>query len=303
MGSTPGPINSYPTTSPSSSWPAELVRFAEQQWGSVTSVESLAGLSGARVWRLTAGEQWVVVKQCSANEASFYQRAAPRLRDAGIGTPDLWWAGEDAMGYWLVLEYLPAAPARPAWLAHPAWMTALARLHRLPLEVFVGLHAPYRPRWDETLVEDALALVAPTHRPQLRAHLAALREELDQLQRQERPISGDPNPANWGLRADGTAVLFDWERAGFGPPAFDLAITIPGLADAAAARQVAHAYLAAGGVLSLGSSVEDLTREILVCKIWVVVEFMATVTRQRLSLPLAYDELWRSMPEWVATLV
>jgi hypothetical protein len=263
----------------------------------------MAGLSGARVWRLTAGDQWAIVKQCGANEASFYERAAPRLRATGIGVPELWWAGADPMGYWIVIEYLSAAPVRATWLAHPAWMTALARLHQLPLEVFAGLQAHYRPRWDEALVDDVLALIAPPHRSQLRTHLAALEEELDQLQRQERPISGDPNPANWGLRADGTAVLYDWERAGFGPPAFDLAITIPGLANAAAARQVAQVYLAAAGVWSQGASVACLTREILVCKVWVVVEFMATVTRQRLALPSAYDELWRSIPDWVATLV
>lgn len=292
MGSTPGPINNPPTMSLPSSWPAELVQFAEHQLEPLDTVEPLAGLSGARVWRLTAGDQWAIVKQCGANEARFYRLAASRLRAAAISVPELWWAGEDPAGHWLLLEYLPAAPVRAAWLAHPAWMTALARLHQLPREIFAGLQAPYRPRWDEALVDDALALITPAHRPQLRAHLAALEEELDQLQLQERPISGDPNPANWGLRADGTAVLFDWERAGFGPPAFDLAITIPGLADVAAARQVAHAYRAAGGVLSLGSSVEDLTREILVCKVWVVVEFMATVMRQGLTLPSAYNELW-----------
>jgi hypothetical protein len=287
----------------SSSWPDSLVRFVEQQWGPLDAVEPLAGLSGARVWRLIASEQWAIIKQCGANEASFYQRVAPRLRAAGVGVPELWWVGADPAGHWLVIEHLPATPVRATWLAHPAWMAALARLHQLPLDIFAGLPAPYRARWDDALIDDALALVAPPHRPQLRAHLATLEEELDQLQRQERPISGDPNPANWGLRADGTAVLFDWERAGFGPPAFDLAITIPGLADVAAARQVTHAYLAAGGVPSLGSSVEGLTREILACKVWVVVEFMAMVTRQRLDLPSAYDELWRSIPDWVATLV
>jgi hypothetical protein len=284
------------------SWPAELVQFAEQQWGSIISVEPLAGLSGARVWQLSAGEQWVVVKQCSVNEASFYEWAAPRLRAVGIGTPEVWWAFEDQISHWLVLEYLPAAPARATWLAHPAWMTALARLHQLPLEVFSDLRAPYRPRWDDALIDDSLALIAPPQRPQLRVDLAAIGEELAELQRQERPISGDPNPANWGLRADGTVVLFDWERAGFGPPAFDLAITIPGLADAGAARKVAHAYRAAGGVLPLNVSIESLTREILLCKVWVVGEFMATVARQRLTLPPAYDELWRTVPDWVAAL-
>lgn len=39
------------------------------------------------------------------------------------------------------------------------------------------------------------------------------------------------------------------------------------------------------GVPPLGSSIEIFTLEILVYKVWVVVEFKATVTRQRLTLP------------------
>lgn len=57
------------------------------------------------------------------------------------------------------------------------------------------------------------------------------------------------------------------------------------------------------GAPPLGSSIEIFTREILVCKIWGVVEFMATVAQQRLTLPPAYDELWRTVPDWVATLI
>lgn len=71
-------------------------------------------------------------------------------------------------------------------------------------------------------------------------------------------------------------MLFDWERAGFGPPAFDLAISARGRADAGAARRLAHAYCAAGGAPPANVSVESLTRESLIGKVWVVVEFMAT---------------------------
>ncbi len=61
-------------------------------------------------------------------------------------------------------------------------------------------------------------------------------EALEQPQREHAAISepwcwisGDPNPRNWGLRADGTPVLFDWELFGPGTPATDLAIIVPGL--------------------------------------------------------------------------
>lgn len=59
-----------------------------------------------------------------------------------------------------------------------------------------GLCGPYRPRWDALLLDDSLALIAPPQRPQLRVDLAASGEGPAGLQRQERPISGAPNPAN-----------------------------------------------------------------------------------------------------------
>lgn len=49
-------------------------------------------------------------------------------------------------------------------------------------------------------------------------------------------------------------------KAGFGAPAFDLAITVPGLPAPVAARQVAQAYLTAGGVPPVVLSVEVLAR-------------------------------------------
>jgi aminoglycoside phosphotransferase (APT) family kinase protein len=56
-------------------------------------------------------------------------------------------------------------------------------------------------------------------------------------------ISGDPNPLNWGLRADGSLVLFDWELFGPGTPAIDLAIIIPGLGNAVQYAAVADYYV------------------------------------------------------------
>ncbi|MFO7168711.1 MAG: aminoglycoside phosphotransferase family protein [Chloroflexota bacterium] len=285
------------------SWPAGLLRFVEQSWGDVRAVEPLSGLSGAKVWRLATDRQWAVVKQCSPSEARFYEAVAPRLRAAGVGVPELWWSGARARKRWVLIEYLPAAPLRSAWVGNPAWMRALARLHQLPLDVFAPLKAPYRPAWSEAMVEAALELVPQRRRQALRAHLGAVAAAVERLQGYVRPISGDPNPLNWGLRADGSAVLFDWERAGFGPPAFDLAITIPGLASDSAAQQVARAYLsAAAEVPPAPQAVAALARDIARCKVWVVVEFMAEAVERGMELGPAYGELWRAVPDWVARI-
>lgn len=285
------------------SWPAGLLGFVQQTWGEPRAVEPLAGLSGAKVWLLSTAQGWAVVKQCAPAEASFYRTAAPRLRAAGVGIPELWWSGECDGADWLLLEYLPAAPLRGAWLANPGWMCTLARLHQLPQSVFVDIGGAYRPAWSDALTEAALELVAQQERRALRAHLQAIAAATEPLRREARPISGDPNPRNWGLRSDGCAVLFDWERATIGPRAFDLAITIPGLASPEAARQVARAYLvAAAASPPTPEQIDALARDIAHCKVWVVAEFMATVVEQGLPLDPAYAALWQAVPDWAAQI-
>lgn len=282
-------------------WPAGLLAFVRGAWGELRAVEPLGGLSGARVWRLDAERQSAVLKQCGAQEASFYQRAAPALRAAAIGVPELWWSGRDGAGDWLLIEHLPAAPPRAAWLANPAWMAALARLHRLPPGLFAELPAPYRPPAPAPLAAAAAELLTAERRRSFRQHMAAIAGATQGLP--AVLISGDPNPANWGLRASGQAVLFDWERAGLGPAAFDLAITMPGLGDTAAAGQIARAYLAAQeGPAPDPAPAHALAADILRCKAWVVAEFMAGVVERGLELGPAYAELWRAVPDWVALI-
>jgi Ser/Thr protein kinase RdoA (MazF antagonist) len=153
------------------------------------------------------------------------------------------------------------------------------------------------------MTEIALHCVAAEERPELRSYLDAIGDAVQPLKALAQPISGDPNPLNWGLRADNQVVLFDWERVGFGPPAFDLAITIPGLAQQADAQLVAQAYLTTAGTLERHPTrVQTLAQDILRCKVWVIVEFMATVVERELSLPPAYQTFLRTVPDWVAQL-
>lgn len=282
-------------------WPAGLLAFVRGAYGGLRAVEPLGGLSGARVWRLDAERQSAVVKQCGPQEAGFYRSAAPALRAAAIGVPELWWSGRDGAGDWLLIEHLPAAPPRAAWLANPAWMAALARLHRLPARLFAELPAPYRPPAPGPLADAAAELLPPERRGPFRAQMAAIAAATRGLA--AVPISGDPNPANWGLRPSGQAVLFDWERAGLGPAAFDLAITMPGLGDADAAGQIARAYLAAQGEPAPApEQAQSLAGDILRCKAWVVAEFMAGAVERGLELGPAYADLWRAVPGWVAQI-
>lgn len=281
-------------------WPEELRKLAPDLCGAIVAVEPLVGLSGAAVWRLTGQYRSVVVKRCTQREASLYRRA-DTLNAAGVTLPALLWTGALVDGAWIVIEYLPGTPPRAVWLANPGWMQVLARLHRLPATVLAGVHEPFRPRWSTAMTGAALELVTADQRGRLRAQAGVIAEATQGLQQVVQPISGDPNPRNWGLRSDGAAVLFDWERVGFGPPAFDLAITIPGLGSRSDAERVAQAYLAATGLTAPpATAVEPLARDIMRCKAWVVVEFMATAVTEQLELDPAYAQLWRAVPDWLA---
>src|SRR5690242_19318897 len=78
---------------------------------------------------------------------------------------------------------------------------------------------------------------------ELQATLDEICDKSQSLFIPSHPLSGDPNPRNWRLRAVGLFVLFDWERFCFGAPALDLAIIVPGLGNADLFRNVAEAYL------------------------------------------------------------
>lgn len=282
-------------------WPASLLLFVQRTGGAVRAVEALGGLSGARVWRLDADRWSGVVKQCGVSEAAFYERLAPTLRAAGIGVPELWWSGEDSAGSWLLIEYLPAAPPRATWAGNPAWMRTLAHLHRLPARALDPLPALYRPPPPAELAGPAARLLPEPRRPSFCDHLAAVGRLVERLE--QVVISGDPNPANWGLRADGRAVLFDWERVGLGPAAFDLAITMPGLGGAEDAQRIARGYLEARDAGRPGqAAVQALTRAIMWCKLWVVAEFMAAVVERELALSPGYARLWEAVPDWAARI-
>lgn len=130
---------------------------------------------------------------------------------------------------------------------------------------------------------------------------AALRPILQTIRRLAQPLfvprfplSGDPNPTNWGLRRDNSLVLYDWERFGWGTPALDVAITIPGLGDPGAFRKMAACYLATDE----RAAVAQLTQHIGLAKVWSLVEFLSMFVGERNAPPtIAYLQL--AFPLWL----
>jgi thiamine kinase-like enzyme len=92
-------------------------------------------------------------------------------------------------------------------------------------------------------------------------------------------ISGDPNPTNWGIRDNGDLVLFDFERIGYGNPAIDLAITIPGFGDpdGLLEYEIAETYISYwhNNPTTFPFSINELARQIHLGKFWSALDFLS----------------------------
>jgi Ser/Thr protein kinase RdoA (MazF antagonist) len=211
------------------------------------SVEQLGGMSGGRVWRVRYRDASCIVKlSASPAEARFYELAAEQLRAAGVPSPRLAWALHEQDAHWLMLEDIPTPlPVQPAasWRPDARVIAILARLHTLTRATPPNLPDARSQDWTAVMTCSALALFPSAAAATLAPLLRQLRQESQTIFAPWCWISGDPNPLNWGLRADGSLVLFDWELFGPGTPAIDLAIVIPGLGNAAQYAAVADCYV------------------------------------------------------------
>lgn len=121
-----------------------------------------------------------------------------------------------------------------------------------------------------------LALYADKTVNQLQALLIKAQEDSQQLFKPYCWINADTNPTNWGVRKDGSVVLFDWERISCGSPAVDLSIIMPGLGtpDNSLELSIAKKYLKmwSNEGLDFPFSERKLLQQIKLAKIWSVVE-------------------------------
>lgn len=284
-----------------------LVRHQLDALGAVPrTIARLGGMGGGRVYRVRhPGGALIVKRTTRPAEPHLYRTLAPALARRGIGLPALAWAGRDGAGWWLILEDIPAPLPGERRLADPAALAMLRRLHTGALAPADLPRDGYHPAWTARLDELALAALPPDARGPLAPLLAGLREDNQALFAPTCPIHGDPNPANWGLRFDGSLVLYDWERLTLGTPALDLAITVPGLGDDAAYRRVAAAYLGAGDPAPHPpgpAALDALARAIAAAKLWSVVEFLGGVATAAIRPDPALAALLQGVPAWVGRI-
>ncbi len=147
------------------------------------------------------------------------------------------------------------------------------------------------------MTNDALACFSPVLAHRLAPILHDLRLSYQLLFTPQCWISGDPNPTNWGVRSDGTLVLYDWERFGKATPALDLAITVPGLGDWASFQAVAAAYLEYNAFLSSPTTQEIslLTQQII--------EYLSLYHAGAIARSIRIDRLIQQIPAWLEGVI
>ena len=166
----------------------------------------------------------------------------------------------------------------------------LAELHTTASVAFDRLSAPFVPRWTDEMTDQVSVAIDLDLRP--------WQDEARDWLSGETPISGDANPRNWALRDDGTVVLLDWERAGRGRAAVDVATTIPGLPTRAETEAAAAAYAAARERKGAPVDTRDFARGLHLAKLWTAVELLHEDGDDP-DLREAQEQLRVAVPRWL----
>lgn len=269
-------------------WPGGMKSFLTTHFGRPERIERLQGVAGNDGCMRVQFTQGSVIVKSSAEtrEGAFYAQHAPRLRQHGVHTPELLWSTVDAHGLsWVILEDIPHPFPQERVEGDKSQLKVLFHLHyatwkeRRPV-----LDDAYVPVWNDHMTELALDWFArSTEAEEIRAQLIEAQHAFGALPTTDCCISGDPNPSNWCLRDDGTLVLLNWEKFGYGTPAFDLAITIPGLGtdDRSTESHVVEKYMEYWGETGEAFPYDQstLVRMIQIAKLFTLVECIATTSR------------------------
>jgi hypothetical protein len=287
---------------PPPAWPGRILDEATRLCGGSPAVERLGGMSGAGVFRARGRRSVIVKATTSANEPLFYEAVAPRLRAAGVPIPDLFALHRLDGRTWLFIEDVPGAlvngPETPTRI-----MAVLTRLHRETRGLELDFPDHPSRHWTAAVTERALSWFAPKPERDLRPLLDGFQARGSRLAEHWCWISGDTSPPNWGVRGDGSLVLYDWELFRRGTPAGDLAPATPGLPDVAGFSGRAAAYVNAWEDNDLPWSARDLALDAAVAKVQTVVMLLAAQASGTAEVPpetIAW--LVDQVPAWLRSL-
>ncbi len=263
-------------------------------------------LSG--VWRVRfAGSTAILKVGPSPYEAHFYGHVASSLRAAGVPIPILELALHEPDRHWLVIEDIPTPlPVARAedWQPDPRIIAILAQLHAITRAQPPDIQEQPDRGWTDAMTQATLSCLRKSDASSLAPLLTRLQIASQAVFIPWCWISGDPNPRNWGLRVDGSPVLFDWELFGPGSPATDLAIIVPGLGNSTAYHRVAATYLAAWDHReALPWDAANLTHQIALAKVATVVQLLhGHVTGSAHVSADLLGWLTEAFPSWVTTI-
>ncbi|MFK3710407.1 phosphotransferase family protein [Leclercia adecarboxylata] len=258
------------------------------------SEENLSRMGSAKVTlnRDEEGRRVIEKYPVSEVEFAFYHSAAPRLRQADIVSPALLFA--DASRRKLRLEYIPHPVDQDA-VAGDKVLSMLARLHGFPPDPSWIYH-PHG--WSSAALEASLALLALPDRAA--QQMRCFHQHSEALFRHRGLISGDSNAGNWGRKANGEWVLFDWERFGTGSPAIDLAPLIQGMGSLQAFNALADRY----SLIACYPGIRDLAKEIAIAKAWIATEVVLLLhTRQKSDYQTYLNWYREHLPGWLESTV
>lgn len=261
---------------------AKLLVEIEIQFGPVLEVVELAGVVGEGGCRLLTCEKGEVILKtdATATEREFYENFADELRSQGVVTPLLYASGHDEIyGDWILLEYIPHQYPRHRWQDYSERLRVLFNLHQATWGAETAiLHNPYLPSWSDIMTGSVMDWYARgADEEGIKDKLTEACHRFNHLSMKDCCISGDTNPTNWHLR-DGQIVLVDWERFGYGTPALDLGVMIPGIGneDTSTEQAVAAKYFRRWeeSGKSFPYTIETLTEQIILAKLFTMVEFI-----------------------------
>ncbi|WP_026476318.1 aminoglycoside phosphotransferase family protein [Alkaliphilus transvaalensis] len=261
-------------------WPKNLKNYLQSTYGEVAIIDKLAGIKDiGGCYRLKFSNNSIILKEMAEpQEYLFYTESTKFLKNTIPHIPKLLWHYEEGETYYILIEDIPTPLPPKSRQGDPAVVEVLYKLHSETWrkeEVFKGC---YRPKWDISFNEALLSQYKEKDAVKLEPILLEAQRQSQELFLPHCWINGDTNPTNWGVREDGTVVLFDWERISCASPAIDLAITIPGLGTPNDSLEtlITKRYLSKWRDSYIEFPLQELKllKQIKLAKIWSAVEFM-----------------------------
>lgn len=259
--------------------PNQLECFLAEHDIRTENLEELGGVNpnrGIYAYRAHSSKTTYIIKHClNRREAEVYTKNAAFFEKNKIPIPKLYFSCMWDDDMWVVLEDIPQAFPKERWYADREQVTILFHLHFNSWNRKLNIKHPYEYHWNEIFMHTVESLLPE----KITTIIPVLHEQVKPLFMPLCCLSGDPNPTNWAMRENGDLVLFDFEQIGYGHPAIDLAITMPGFGsvDGSLEKEIAQRYLSLWekkGV-DFPNTAAELEKQIVLAKLWISLDFLA----------------------------